>query len=233
MHFLSYALFFFCTLPFAPKTTQMLFLSKHVLCRQPAPLCWPSRCCARGVLTAYLAHGAHLLIKQIMLVRARCVLFQKMKVWISSKLFFDPSPLKFGSKNRYQSPETVPRMFLEAIASLEVTFSLTQSVRYIFSNATPYLPLQSNVTPYHPLQSNATTYHPLQSNATPYHPLQSNATPYHPLQSNATPYNLMPPHTIPYNSMPPHTILTIQYHHIPHHMTFMYHIYYRLYFNIP
>ena len=35
-----------------------------------------------------------------------------MKVWILSKLFFDPpSPLKFGSKNRYQSVETVPRMF--------------------------------------------------------------------------------------------------------------------------
>ena len=36
-----------------------------------------------------------------------------MKVWISSRLFVDPSPLKFGSKNRYQSPETIPRFYFD------------------------------------------------------------------------------------------------------------------------
>ena len=36
------------------------------------------------------------------------------KVLILFKLFVDPSPspLKFGSKNRYKSPETIPKMFL-------------------------------------------------------------------------------------------------------------------------
>jgi hypothetical protein len=152
------------------------------------------------------------------------------------------------TKWRFCDQMTAKYVFLEAIASLVVMFSLTHSLtqlrfikfEYLYKpfyiihwHSTAYHPLQSNANSYHPLQSNTNPYHPLQSNANPYHPLQSNATPYHPLQSNATPYNLMPPHTIPYNSMPPHTILTIQYHHIPHHMTFMYHIYYRLYFNIP
>ena len=35
-----------------------------------------------------------------------------MKVWILSKLFVDP--LKFGSKNRYQSPETVRRFYFNS-----------------------------------------------------------------------------------------------------------------------
>ena len=34
-----------------------------------------------------------------------------MKVWILSKLFVDPSLLKLGSKNRYQSPETAPDFY--------------------------------------------------------------------------------------------------------------------------
>ena len=36
-----------------------------------------------------------------------------MKVWILSKLFVDPpSPQKFGSKNRYQSPDTISILYL-------------------------------------------------------------------------------------------------------------------------
>ena len=37
-----------------------------------------------------------------------------MKVWILSKRFVDPpSLLKFGSKNRYQSPESAPRFLFQ------------------------------------------------------------------------------------------------------------------------
>ena len=37
-----------------------------------------------------------------------------LKVWISSKLFVDPPlPLKFGSKNRYQSPDTISRFVFQ------------------------------------------------------------------------------------------------------------------------
>ena len=47
-------------------------------------------------------------------IAIRELIKQKMKVWISSILFVDPpSPLKFGSKNRYQSPETVPRFVFQ------------------------------------------------------------------------------------------------------------------------
>jgi hypothetical protein len=103
--------------------------------------------------------------------------------------------------------------FLEAIASLVVTFSLTQSL----SHSVTFYQIRLNIQSF---QWNDIT-------TAPYHQKA-----FYIVQFHSTPYNPVPPHTIPYHvnvshfvnnhiitsrtdSYHPITFHTIQYHHIP------------------
>ena len=65
-------------------------------------------------------------------IRELFIKIKKMKVWVLSKLFVwplpPPSPWKFGSKNRYQSPNTISRLYLTT-SKIEVwIFGLTTTL---------------------------------------------------------------------------------------------------------